>query len=324
MDTTTSSETVRNTPRDTFLYLLAIITLVASAVSFGILVYQFIDLKFPDPLRYGYYYSSSNANLGTIRGALAALIVLFPVFFWVSWFLRKDIVAHPEKRDLKIRRWLLYLTVFVASMVVIGDLVALIYNFLEGDLTTPFILKVLTILFIAGSTLFYYLSELRERSYPRRAFQAVVGGAVVLAVIYGFFVAGSPQNQRLVRFDERKVSDLASIQSYLVYTYWQQKGALPASLSELSDPISSFMVPNDPQTGQPYEYRRKGERAFQLCAEFNLPSQEIQKGSSIEPLPARPDYYPRNENWEHGAGRTCFDRTIDPDLYPTKLPVKPL
>lgn len=30
-------------------------------------------------------------------------------------------------------------------------------------------------------------------------------------------------------------------------------------------------------------------------------------------------------NWEHAAGRTCFERTIDPDLYPPREKVdKPI
>src|SRR5688572_19048999 len=111
---TNPQEVGYSTPRDTFLYLLSLVTLVVSAVSFGMLVYQFIDIKFPDPLRYGGFYSPLSANFEIIRSALAALIVVFPVFFWTSRVLRKDVVADPAKRGLRIRRWLLYFTVFVA------------------------------------------------------------------------------------------------------------------------------------------------------------------------------------------------------------------
>src|SRR6185369_7333590 len=192
----TNTQAGYSTPRDTFLYLLGLVTLVASAISFGMLVYQLIDIRFPDILRQGYYGVTANYDL--IRSALATLVIVFPVFFWTSRVLHKDIVADPAKRELRIRRWLLYFTVFVASLVVIGDLITLIHSFLGGDLTTAFILKVLTVFFIAGSTLFYYLSELRNRDYPRVAFQGLIILVVALAVSYGFYVAGSPQNQRLV------------------------------------------------------------------------------------------------------------------------------
>ncbi len=206
------------------------------------------------------------------------------------------------------------------SDVVIGDLITLIHSFLNGDLTTSFVLKVITIFFIAGSTLFYYLSELRDRKYPRKAFQAVIIAAVVLAVGYGFYLAGSPQNQRLIRFDDQKVSDLQMTQSYLVYNWWQQKGSLPPTLDVLNDPISNFTVPRDPQTGQPYEYVITGPRSFQLCATFNKPS--VTSGTSaVKPI-AAPGSAPlgsdMNDNWQHGAGRVCFDRAIDPALYPVR------
>ena len=110
-------------PRDVFLYLLSIITLVTVAVAFGILLYQYVDLQYPDLLTDGYYWSKTS-TLSSVRNSMAVLIVVFPVFIWVSWFLRKDIAKHSEKRDLKIRRWLLYLTLFVAALVIIGDEVA--------------------------------------------------------------------------------------------------------------------------------------------------------------------------------------------------------
>lgn len=304
----TNSQISRSTPRDVFLYLLGIITLVVSAGSFGMLIYQYIDIRFPNVLQYG---NSANANYDLIRTALASLVVVFPVFFWVSRTLHKDVVTEPAKRDLRVRRWLLSFTVLVAGLVVIGDLITLIQSFLNGDLTTPFILKVLTVLFIAGSTLFYYLSELRDRAYPRKAFQAVIIGVVVLSIGYGFYLAGSPQNQRLVRLDSQKVGDLQNIQSYLVYNWWQQKGSLPKTLDALNDPISGFNVPVDPQSKQPYEYNLTDARSFQLCAVFNKNSLGIDP--AVKALPAVGYQY---ENWQHRAGRFCFDRTIDPTLYP--------
>ena len=301
----TNSQISRSTPRDVFLYLLGLITLIVSTGSFGMLIYQYIDIRFPDILQYGY--ATPSANYSLIRTALAALVVVFPVFFWVSRTLHKDVVNEPAKRDLRVRRWLLSFTVLVTGLVVIGDLIALIQSFLNGDLTTSFILKVLTIFFIAGSTLFYYLSELRDRTYPRQVFQVVIVGMVVLSLGYGFYLAGSPQNQRLVRFDEQKINDLQSIQNQLVYNWWQQKGSLPQTLDMLNDPISGFSVPVDSQSSQSYEYSLTGAKSFQLCAVFNR--------DTIDSNAAVPMIYPYY-NWQHGVGRVCFDRTIDQALYP--------
>lgn len=310
--------TQNSTPRDTFLYLLSIITLVATATSFGLAVYAFIDLHFPDVLQSGYNYAT--LNLGLVRGALATLIVVFPVFIWVSRLLHREVEAAPEKRNLRVRRWLLYLTVFVASLIVIGDLVTLIYNFLQGDLTTAFILKVLTIFFIAGSALWYYLGELQNRKYPRAAFQWTIVAVVAAVVIYGFFVVGSPAHQRLNRFDDQKITDLQTIQNQIVFTYWQQKGSLPTQLTQLNDSISGYIVPTDPQSGQGYEYRVLTPKSFELCAVFN-DSSSARTPQVSAPVPLGSDGE-LSTNWQHGVGRACFDRTIDPLLYPTKTPIK--
>lgn len=301
-------ENIKNAPRDTFLYLLSIITLIASAISFGSLAFGLTDIRFPDALQ-----PYLAVNYPGLRMALATFIIVFPVYIWTAWFLRKDVVANPAKKEARIRRWLMWLTVFVSGLVVIGDLVTLLYNFLQGDLTASFIVKVIIVLVLAGVILFYYLAELRDMSYRRRLLTWIVIITAALAVAHGFYKVGSPQSQRLARFDQQKVSDLDQIQNQLVY-YWQQKGSLPAKLTDLNDPLSSFSVPTDPQSGGQYEYSQTGAKAFQLCAVFN---QAADPANSPIAAPARlPDS--SFSNWQHPAGRACFDRTIDPSLYPVK------
>ncbi len=314
----------KNLPRDVFLYLLSIITLIASAISFGVLVFQYINIYFPDVINN--YYISASSYFSTIRQALATLIVIFPVYFFVSRFLAKDVDENPEKRELKIRKWLLYFTVFIAALVIIGDLVTLINTYLNGDLTSQFILKILTIFFIAGSVFSYYFSELRElRTKSKngldwvRIYKWVVIAVVILAVGFGFFVAGSPQNQRMVRFDETRVGDLSSLQSQIV-NYWQKKNALPQSLDQLANDILGIVVPKDPKTGVFYEYAKLGNFKFELCATFETSSSDQNMGRP-KAVPAMYPY-PGGEiqTWQHNAERTCFQRTIDPELFKLEKP----
>src|SRR3989338_1800886 len=243
-------ETNKSLPRDTFLYLLAIITLVVVAVGFGMAVFNYVDFYFPDPATD--YYRSASSYEGAIRQAMAMLIVVFPVFLWVSRFLRKDVELHPEKRELRIRKWLLYLTLFAAAFVIIGVFVTVVNNFLRGELTTRFVLKALTIFFISGSVFYYYLAQLREKDVKWvNAFSWVIAAVVVVAVLWGFAVIGSPFAQREKRFDERRVNDLSIIQSQII-NYWQRKESLPKELKDLEDSISGSFVPRDPQTGEYY------------------------------------------------------------------------
>ena len=137
-------------PKEFFMQLFAIVGLYVSAGSILTLMFQYINLGFPDQLDYGYMGAS-----GTIRWAMAMLIVVYPVFLFISSLIYKDYDKNPENRELKTRKWLVYFTLFVAALTIGGDLIALIYNFLEGDLSARFILKVLAIFLVAG-TVFYF------------------------------------------------------------------------------------------------------------------------------------------------------------------------
>lgn len=151
----------KSTPKDFFLHLLTIVLLYTSAIAFTTLVFQYINLYIPDPVQGGSYWGLKHAR-SLARGALATLIISFPALLWANWFLNKDYKSNPEKRNLRIRKWLLYFTLFVASIVIIIDLISLVMNFLEGELTTRFLLKVITVGFVAGSIFGYYLSDIKK------------------------------------------------------------------------------------------------------------------------------------------------------------------
>ncbi len=74
----------------------------------------------------------------------------------------------PERRGSKVRKWLTYLTLFVAATILTGDLITLLYNLLGGELTSRFLLKAATVAAIAGGVFGYYLWDLRgeERETP--------------------------------------------------------------------------------------------------------------------------------------------------------------
>jgi hypothetical protein len=141
---------------------------------------------------------------------------------------------------------------------------------------------------------------------------------------------GSPAKQRQLRLDDRRVSDLQNIQ-YQVINYWQQKEKLPAKLSDLANPLTGYSLPVDPEfeKGNAYEYFVKGDLRFELCATFAMPMPKgwREYGNVGIAMPSVPVYdksvsniYPYgggvNESWDHQAGRTCFERTIDKDIYP--------
>jgi hypothetical protein len=249
--------------------------------------------------------------------------VAFPLFLWLSWVMQKSYESEPALREAPLRKWLAYITLFVAGAVVAGDLITVIYMFLDGqELTMGFLLKVLSLLVVAGGVFFYYLREIRNQINPgeRNIWRIVAIAFILASIVLGFMVIGSPASQRDRRHDVDRANDLQSLQWQIV-NYWQQKKVLPATLGDLRDPLSGFNIPVDPETGASYEYVRKGELSFDLCATFGEKSFESGRYPGGMPRPVMydasvPARFP--DSWEHGAGRTCFERTIDPELYPPR------
>lgn len=313
------NETKKVSPKDVFLHILAIAALYASAISFIGLTFQYIDRFIPDAL-----YREGYGGIGdSIRWSIAVLTVIFPVFLYVSRTLDLGYAKDPEKRNLKTRKWLLYFTLFATALVIIGDLVALIYNFLNGDLSLKFILKIITVLFAASAVFGYYLWNIKNEKIawrdPKMRFLVWLIVIIVgVATISGYFVAGSPFRERMRKFDERRINDLQSIQWQIV-NYWQRKEKLPDNLENLKDDISGFSAPYDPETGLPYEYRKLEDLKFKLCANFKLES----SSDANYPKLAYPEFGGQtNDNWNHGLGQKCFERNIDPDLYPSQKNTK--
>jgi hypothetical protein len=138
--------------------------------------------------------------------------------------------------------------------------------------------------------------------------------AIVSAtVIAGFFIVGSPQEERLRRFDQQRVEHLQFLQSEILH-YWINKERLPAQLSDLQDNIRGLAIPTDPETGAEYIYEKGNDLTFTLCATFARESLDYDEISG-KPRPAEPFGYGIQQNWQHGAGYTCFERTIDEDFY---------
>jgi hypothetical protein len=296
-------------PKDVFFHLLAIGTLYVCVINILVLLFQYINHLFPDTLNYW-----NGADLGAIRFADAALIIVFPVLLLVSWLIHRDMRREPGKANVWVRKWLLYLTLLLASITIITDLVILVFSFLNGDLTAPFLLKVLAVLVVAAAVFGYYVWELRQKDFsqsntPRTT--AWVSALVVAAsVIAGFFIIGSPFYQRSVRLDERRVSDLQQLYD-AVTNYWSLKRVLPSSIQTLKE-ISATTPLTDPDTGKPYEYRVVSSRSFELCATFAVATPKADSTSRYGS--------PYQQDWTHEAGRKCFTRTIDPDLFPKPVP----
>jgi hypothetical protein len=144
--------------REVFVYLILFAALYGTAANIGTLIFELINRSFPDPLSQ----TSIQLSNGNIRWNMSWIIVAFPLFIFTFRSVTKAIAGDPTKRASRPRKWLTYLTLFVAGAFLIGDAGTLVYNILGGELTIRFLLKVATIVVIAGGIFTFFLSEMRK------------------------------------------------------------------------------------------------------------------------------------------------------------------
>ncbi|MDD5721544.1 MAG: DUF5671 domain-containing protein [Candidatus Pacebacteria bacterium] len=299
----------KTSAKDFFINLGAIVALAFFVGNLINLLFTIINKAFP--LTTGSNFSESSS----ISFPVASLIIFFPVYILLMWLLEKDYVLEPGKRNIGIRKWLTYITLFVSGFALAGDLVTVLFYFIDGrDITSGFILKALSVLIISLSIFFYYISEVRGKMNSSLQKRWAIGSAIVIVVciIWGFAVLGSPRTQQLLKYDEQKVNDLQNIEGS-IGNFYATKGVLPNNFDELLAE-NYYINTIDSQTQKPYEYEKTNKVTYNLCAEFNreITKTDIKGGQLM--------VYGGN-TWIHGAGRFCFNKTINPNLYSKPMPV---
>lgn len=306
----------KTTPKDFFLWAGALAALYASTSFFIAHLFETINYAFPDPLAgYGDPYG------GTIRFTISALIVSVPAMLVLFRLIRGSIEKDSSKAQIWVRRWALGLTLFIAGAVILIDFITILNTFISGEIGMRFFLKAAVVLLVAAGIFLHFLADMKGYWVlnPKKA--NLVGIAVAIlalaAVVAGFLMVGSPGKARDLRLDAERVGALQSLQYQILY-YWQTKEEFPKDLDSLADPLSGFSVPTDPETGASYEYSVTGPLSFELCGTFTLPTPDTAgqgqypgRDIAVTAWGPQPD-----ENWNHDAGRTCYERTIDPERYP--------
>lgn len=309
----------KTTAGDFLLNIGAIIALYTIVGNLLDLFFTVIDKAYPQITTSYNYYSSSSYS---ISWPVSILIILFPIFVIIMWFLEKSYSREPEKRTQSIHKWLTYITLFIGGSILVGDLITVVYYFIDGqELTTGFLLKVFSLLAITLIVFLYYLADARNTLTPhKRKIYLVLSLVVVVAsIVWGFAVLGSPRTQQLLKYDTQKVNDLQSLNNQ-VQSYLSSKGALPKNIDELKS-LNYYSSLKDQQTGKLYEYVKVSETEYNVCADFNKASPSEEGGGYMAP----PLY--GYTNWTHPAGHYCFKEKVEnnnnygPKFIPNSTPL---
>lgn len=296
---------IKSSPKDFFLYLLSILTLYLITTNIISLLFSYINRKYPMPREFFFMDYA-------IRWNIAALIVALPVYIYTLIRLKKDAEKDPRKNNLRIRKWLLGLTLFVAIIILMSDIGVLLFYFLGGEITIRFILKTFAVLIVIGYLVYFYLHEIKSGwTLSQLKLRLIIISLIcVLIIIKGLLIVGSPFKAQKEALDNKRISDLKDIQ-YQILRYWKNKQKLPDTLEQLTNTMEGYKAPVDPETGKAYFYRPFSKFSFQFCTTFNLASE---KSTYTNPVL----FNQQNWTWDHPSGFTCFVRTIDPDLYNKK------
>ncbi len=145
-------------------------------------------------------------------------------------------------------------------------------------------------------------SETLSRALP--LISIVIVGAVV---VWAFTLVGSPTFNRKLASDKNRIEHLGILVRGIEQFYEEQK-ELPNELNQLTKlKIWYGEKPSnlDPATGKAYEYRKIDSYTYEVCAEFELTSEQAEIDKSR--------YSARDDDvWKHVVGRHCFKHDIPP------------
>ena len=282
----------------------------------GIVAYALIhlgfalaDLIFPDVLGK----VDTRALSSTIRRAMASLLVALPTYALVMrWWFRHYRVGATS-REPAVTRWMTYEVLLLASLAMIGDLIAIVYSLLQGELTASFVAKASWLLLLATLVIALYGLERRQLQYgrvpPRGALRTVAAAGLLLALLacgLGLRMTGTPALARAQALDAERVVRLKRLAD-CAERYARDGGELPVSLDAMlasSRDAQCAAAARDPATQRPFEYRvlsplteqgKSREGRIELCAVFELAAPR--PGSGAGPAPG---------TWQvHDAGRVC-------------------
>jgi len=322
--------------REAFLLIVYFSLLGMVATQVGGLAFAWIDRNFTDELannQYSYQWASSG-----LRWSISSLLVGYPIFLFLGWRLASRKRRDPERRRSRVRAWLTYITLIFAAGTLIGDLVAVVYQFLEGGLSSRFALKAGVVGLISGAILWNYARDAERTSaridFISQVLAIVATSTVIVLVAWAFTIVRSPAAARERVADEQRLDHLVAMtrlaDCHVTYfgSLTSEFSSMQSSLADLGSrqPISagcSEPIPIDPISGNEYRYRVIDANSYELCAAFEAGWPEgDEKGANLRR--SLSNYYTgaveqRTLQLPKAAGETCFEIdavAFDSDIRP--------
>ncbi len=294
-----------------FLYLLSLVTLGFTAFAIGDILFSLITKYVPDPLL-----DNTAWAYRDLKFSIASLIITAPLFVVLANYIQKYIKSERISLESQVRKWLSFLTIFIASCIIIGVLIGIIVNYLDGNLTLRMFLELLVVLAISTMILLYNIFDIRRQDVPKKnilriVFNSVVIPLAIISLIIAFFLVESPTQARSRRIDEKTMNTMSQIKSGLETYYYNDKN-LPNDLATLKNQGDKYYIYaedfNTIDKDHVISYERLEANRYTICADFLLSSEQIKEVTYDTYL---------TEMFPHNAGNNCFTYELkaDPNGY---------
>jgi hypothetical protein len=130
--------------------------MVVTATSLVMLAHAVIDLWLHDPVAVAH---GRNIVLSEARWEIAKLVVSAPLFAWMTILTERAMAGGTIARTSPIRKWSIYLALFISGLVLLGDATYMIHSLLMGETTLSFTLKAGVVAAVAAAVFVFYLRE---------------------------------------------------------------------------------------------------------------------------------------------------------------------
>jgi len=264
-----------------FLYLVSFLSLGFVVAGVITIYFQVINKFVSEPARVSDVVSSGLLDQCALKFGISSLLVASAVYYVIIWTINSKLKKEEIRQDSAVRKFITYFALVAFSAMAIGSVVALIYNYLDGELTSKFFLKILVFFIVSVFFFGFYLWEIRRKVFSGKNFQFFYVVSILLSVsalVLGFVVVDSPRISREKKIDSELESRMRSMDSSISSFYFKEK-RLPSSEK------------NELKTGEGIEYKISGDTEFELCGSFLQPKNEPGTFES---------------RWNHPAGRHCF------------------
>ncbi len=300
-------EQKNNAAKFAFFYMLSLAALIFMALSSGIIVFQIINKNIIDVLETfrGRYES------GALKFAISAIIISAPIYYVMVAQINKNLFKGFLGKDSGVRKWLTYLILFISSLVMTGWLIATIYSFLDGELTTKFILKALTAIIISAIIFTYYFYDIKRENVvgvKDNIIRIYFYGSLVLVIailISAFVFVESPTQTRNIKHDNNIIEKFSKIDN-AINSHYNQKEKLPDNLDILISGLTYLRTEDleDSATKKKFDYKIVDDKTYELCATFLMSSSDAEAQGLHR-------YY--NKTWEYDKGYQCLEQEVRAD-----------